>query len=519
MVIKLLRYLLLFFSLFLTLAIPQAAYAHAVLEKAVPAQGSHLPSSPKEIVLSFNERLESELFSLKLFDDSGKEASKTKAKLSGDQRQLSLSLPNLANGNYTISYHVISADGHPVKGSYMFSIGEGVSNKRTPALLQQDNQSSTITFAIRIFYYLALLFVTGWILWGRIAASEDIKQRNQKTARFLQAAFLIANIGFGISMASGYLEQWNMNSIISMLIGTTAGLSWVITVVLSLLGFSILLRHPWLDRSWVLLMLVAKSVNGHAFAFEPRLLTISLDVIHLLAAAIWSGGLLYVLLYFKKFREHIRHFLGVFSKAAFISIMVLVSTGTAATLLYLPKWQYVFVTQWGTFLLIKAGLVLLVIVVACIIRYYLKKQNEGPSRRWVQLDFALMLSILCITGILTSLSPIPENKPLNWHENVEEMEFTTNILPKVPGTNTFMVEANSHEEGLGIKRIELILIYNDNSEVAPIRVPLEGDVQGKYAHFMTDGNYLPFSGNWTVEVRILDSEDNEKVYQKDFVVY
>ena len=36
---------------------------------------------------------------------------------------------------------------------------------------------------------------------------------------------------------------------------------------------------------------------------------------------------------------------------------------------------------------------------------------------------------------------------------------------------------------------------------------------------MIDGQYLPFAGNWTAEIRILDSEDNETVFSKDFIVY
>ncbi len=35
-------------------------------------------------------------------------------------------------------------------------------------------------------------------------------------------------------------------------------------------------------------------------SFEPRIVTVLIDIIHLLAAAIWAGGLLYILVYWKK---------------------------------------------------------------------------------------------------------------------------------------------------------------------------------------------------------------------------
>ncbi|WP_040208228.1 copper resistance CopC/CopD family protein [Neobacillus jeddahensis] len=522
-VIKPFRYILLFILL-LSLGFPQAAFAHAVLEKVVPVQDSHLQSSPKEITLTFNERLESEFFTIKVFDESGEEISGNKAKLSVDHKQLSRPLPKLTDGNYTVSYQVISADGHPVKGSYIFSVGAGFVGNSKVVEFQTENQGSPLTSIGRIIYYLALLLTTGWIWWGawvrkHLEESEQLKQSYKNKGFLLLMAFLLANIGFGAIIASGYLEQWNLSSLIALITDTTAGQSWSISMILSLLSFVILFRSPWVDRVWLLLLLAAKSVNGHAFAFEPKVITVSLDFIHLLAASIWSGGLLYILMYLKKFPAHVRNFMRRYSFSALISMVVLIGSGLISTFMYLPKIEYLFVTKWGTLLLIKMALVLLVLVVAGAIRFFLKKRTENSIRNLIKLDFILMLSITCIVGILTFLIPIPENKPLDWHEKAEGMDFTTSISPKVPGTNAFMVEANSNEVGLGIKRIELNIINKDNPDVAPIHVPLEAYGQGDYAHFMTEGSYLPFAGNWTAEVRILDTEDNEKVYRKDFVVY
>nr|WP_277398322.1 copper resistance protein CopC [Neobacillus citreus] len=494
------------------------------MEKTAPAQDSHLQSSPKGITLTFNERLENEFFSLKVFGEDGEELGRARPKLSVDQKQLSMNVPKLADGHYTVSYQVISADGHPVKGSYIFSIGEGIAGKSKIAPIQQGEGLSPLMSVGRIVYYLSLLLATGWIWWGAMARKQfeqlqELKRSYESWARLLLLIFLLAHIDFGVILAGGYLDQWNVSNVITMLTGTTAGQSWSITTILLMLGFAVLLRHPWVDCVWVLLILAAKSVNGHAFAFEPRILTVFLDLLHLLAASVWAGGLLYILLYFKTFQKHVQWFLRIFSTAALISMGVLIGTGVISTYIYLPKIQYLLATRWGTLLLVKTVLVLVVIAVAGTLRFYLKKQTEGNIRKLVKLDFMLMISIVGIVGIFTYLSPIPANKPLQWQEKTAGMDFKTTISPKVPGTNSFMVEANSHEEGLGIKRIDLNLIYNDNPDVAPIHVPLEVYDQGKYAHFMTDGNYLPFSGNWTAEVRILDSEDNEKVYHNDFVVY
>ena len=112
-------------SIFFILTIPQGVFAHALLEKATPAPDSRLTSPPKEIVLMFNERLEKELYSIKVFNKDGDMVSQSKTEISKDQKYIKQSLPFLPNGNYAISYSVLSADGHPIKGSYIVSIGEG----------------------------------------------------------------------------------------------------------------------------------------------------------------------------------------------------------------------------------------------------------------------------------------------------------------------------------------------------------------------------------------------------------
>jgi copper transport protein len=509
---------LLIVSIFFVLLIPQGVSAHAVLEKAIPGPDSRLQNSPKEIVLMFNERLENKLYSIKVFNNRGEEISKKDTEQTVDQKQLKQVLPKLANGTYTISYRAISADGHPIKGSYLITIGGGSGENVSRQQESIEDQVSPMTTAVRIIYYILLLLVTGWVLWGT-AASEEIRSSFKRFAHFLLVVFILVHVGMGYIQAAGLIDHWEWNKVLSLLTGTTVGLAWGISMILSLLGFALLLRNPWLDKGWVFLMLVPECVNGHAFAFKPLYLTVSLDFIHLLAAAMWAGGLLFILIYWQKQRKHVRHFLEIFSKAAFISMLVLIVTGSAITVIYLPELDYLFFSNWGTFLLIKIILVLFVIVIGGLLRRYLMNKHDGKVKSLIKADFSLMIAIICIVGIFTYISPLPENKPLYWHKNEKNIEFTATISPKVPGNNIFMVDAKTNQEGVNIKRIELFLHYKDNSEVAPIRVPFADYKQAKKVHYMIDGQYLPFPGNWRAEIRILDSEENEKVFTKDFIVY
>ena len=101
-----LRSILMLCSIFFILTIPQGVFAHALLEKATPTPDSRLTSPPKEIVLMFNERLEKELYYIKVFNEEGDMVSQSKTKMSKDQKYIKQALPFLPNGNYAISYSV-----------------------------------------------------------------------------------------------------------------------------------------------------------------------------------------------------------------------------------------------------------------------------------------------------------------------------------------------------------------------------------------------------------------------------
>ncbi|MDT2235219.1 copper resistance protein CopC [Paenibacillus larvae] len=112
---------------------PQMTYGHASLLKAEPEQNSVIKEPPGRISLTFNERLEDGLYYIKVLDQNGKSATDNQAVLSSDRTGLELQLPKLKDGIYVVSYHIISADGHPVSGSYPITIGETAQNNAPPS--------------------------------------------------------------------------------------------------------------------------------------------------------------------------------------------------------------------------------------------------------------------------------------------------------------------------------------------------------------------------------------------------
>lgn len=110
-------------ALALLLALPRAAIAHARLVQSDPPKRAALAAPPRAIRLWFNEAVEPSFARVSVADSAGKRIESTALKVDPDDAKvLELSLPGLAAGAYTVSYEVLSVDGHRVKGSYSFTV-------------------------------------------------------------------------------------------------------------------------------------------------------------------------------------------------------------------------------------------------------------------------------------------------------------------------------------------------------------------------------------------------------------
>ncbi|WP_274364377.1 copper resistance CopC/CopD family protein [Paenibacillus thermotolerans] len=518
-----------------SLLIPQTAFAHASLVSATPEPDSQLDQSPGRIVLAFNERLENKLFYLKVLNQNGESVTANKAAMSERQTEIELSLPALKDGLYTVSYQVISADGHPVAESYVFTVGERIGAPQPSDHLNQQHEISSdidlkqlITFVSRILYFLALLLLAGWTLRNILipVGTQQLEQSYLNWSLNLQRLFLFSVILMIAAHLPEYLSNFVYKDIKSLFIGTFVGISWMSSLFLALFGFVVLNRSKWLDTIYVLLLLIAKSISGHAMAFQPVIRTAALDVVHLFAASIWAGGLLYIVVHWRKHKESMADFLLRFSNLALISLIVLAASGTISTMIFLPRLKYVLYTQWGLLWIAKVSLVGLVIAVGAVLRVWMRR-NRRPLGMMLKADFGLMLLIVGIASIFTYLNPLPVNQPLYWHEMGETIHMTSKITPNAPGENTFSVSVWLPEGAGKPKAVRLILRYMDDKSVAPIAVPLDVDsanealyfAEFEQYNFKAEGSYLPFAGDWTVEVRVMDAADNETVYEREIRIY
>ena len=102
-----------------SIAFAVTAHAHAHLLNSSPTADSVIATSPPKLVLNFSEA--AQLAALSIQKD-GDPQQKLKPPLTDAAPQISVPLPPLTPGVYTLSWRVLSADGHVVSGALRFTL-------------------------------------------------------------------------------------------------------------------------------------------------------------------------------------------------------------------------------------------------------------------------------------------------------------------------------------------------------------------------------------------------------------
>lgn len=419
-----------FFSFMLTiwlLSISSFANAHSIPTSYNPAPNSVLEQSPENVTIIFNSKIENNLFSLKVFNAQQQEVTEQDALLDSSQKELSVTLPQLSNGIYTVKFNVVSSDGHPVQDSYSFSVqtpqldqpSSVIPNKNwnTPApdidtldLNQPSSESAVNNFSlynlfiylIRGFYYFGLLWIVGWLFW-KFTLTTKGKTIPENYEQWGIIAQMVHLFGLTSMILVQIIDITDSGLMFNPEIPITSifGLTWIGSFILSLLGFIFLFKSKWIDVIWLLSILMLKGLNGHSSDFEPMSLIIGLNTVHLIGAAIWCSGLIFIMVYWKKQRVHVNEFLPIFSNYAFLSLVIMMISGTVLSIIYLPDIHSLFYTQWGLMLLFKIILVITVAFVGLSIRKRMKVTFNNRLKKFLIIDFILMVLIIGLVSILT----------------------------------------------------------------------------------------------------------------------
>lgn len=499
--------------------LPDAAWSHSSLLRTEPADGAVLGQPPAQATLTFNEPVSPLV--LRLVQADGRAIDLTQV-IARDET-LSAPLPaHLAQGNYLLSWRVVSADGHPVGGTVTFSIGSG-SQARTPMAVVQEGAAGLrpAIWLAGLALFMGLLFGVGGLIfdsWVRPELAGRHAQRSHIGWLVLGLAAAPLSLGLqgvdalGTSLTAFFrLEVWK--SALETSYGTLA-LAAMAAILAGLwaCGTTAPRLRSLLALVSLLLLGGALASSGHAATAVPGGVSRVAVFIHVVMAAGWLGALtrLPPALRSGDGPATLRRFAG----AAVWLMILLVASGATLAYWQLTRVQDLWLTQYGRILSLKLILIALLLVLAAVNRWRLtapvlqgERVQTKALLRNIRIEWILAAAILAVVALWRFTPPPRALQPA-----------TATIALHLHGTGA-MADVALHPGPEGHVRIGIVLSDAEYIPMQPrdITVLLSNQAAGvepirRDAHRIADGSWqvddmpLGVPGKWSIRLEALISD-------------
>lgn len=405
--------------------IPAAPLLHASLLSSEPAAGSVVIARPTRIRLVFSEPIEASLSAVSLVNTSGDSFTLSAAADPLDVHAVVAPAPALVAGIYTVRWHVVSADGHRVDGSFSFTLeGDGAATVAHDTSLPPRAAAPTATEAdsgfvdalgprpavgiLRAAAITALLALAGLtLLIATLPISGPRPMRLASILAVLATVLLAAYTAVWSSASVG--EGRGVLDALSLTASTTPGALEVARVALAFLAiWSLsLARRPGLAALFSGVAVLITGASGHPAVSSP-MLSIPSKSIHLAAAAVWLGGLLWIV---SAERHGARYVEGTrrISTLAFISVIVVVASGIVQTVVFLPRLSALNDSTYGQLVLAKVAGLLVLVLFGAFHRRVVPRLDTTMARRrlrgTVRLEIVVMIVVAVLGGLLAAIAP------------------------------------------------------------------------------------------------------------------
>lgn len=360
------------------------AHAHASVLSTFPLDGEQTLRGPDVVEIAFNETVTIPEGSVRLISGSGTQETLRPTlteEISGTL--LNARLPALATGWYAVSWRAISADGHPIGGTFTFRVGDTLQTLAESGLTLTDPARPYLAAShpLRAANYLATMLAIGllgaaWASSGaRTVAEAPMMAHRLRRGAMTAAVAGIASIALAVFNSALILNGGSydrIGSVIQIILRSTAGSGYMIRLsgMLAMCTAVLLLAEKQTRKAgWVIAAAAAYgilhgyAIAGHA-ALVPRevLSRVSL-VAHLAAGSAWLGGIPGVLLAVAaRPRPSIAataELVDRYSRIATASVSAVLVFGTATAYTMLSSISDLFTTAYGISMLAKILIVLI----------------------------------------------------------------------------------------------------------------------------------------------------------------
>ncbi|NUR58262.1 MAG: copper resistance protein CopC [Catenulispora sp.] len=517
-----------------------AASAHATLVSTDPTDGALLATAPARVTVTFSEAVELQLGALRVFAPDGTQVEVGSAEhLDGKPDTASVALKgDLKNGTYVVSWRVISADSHPVRGGWTFSVGtkSAPNSGGTDAAPHGDRTVGLLFGVARWLAYLGFAAMTGaaflliafapklagdarvrrligggWLvlLFGTVAAL--LLQGPYGGGFGLDRAFDVDVLRATLDTRLGRALAWRL-----ILLGAVGVVvSWIATRLTEaevrtrqLVGGLAALLAAGLAVTW--------SIADHSGTGSQVGLALPADVLHLLAMATWVGGLTALAIAILAGTTNLdadERLIVVrrFSTTAFVAVCVLATTGVYQGWRQVRHWDSLFGSDYGRMLIIKSSIFLVLLSLGYLARRILAATSPDLARlrRSVAAEFGLALVVLAVTALLVESQP-PGDSPAKAKPVSATSPFDTGSANGSGTVNITLDPARVGQDELHIYVLDkngtlesvpevTASLALPTQQLGPLPVKLDQTGPGHYTGAST---VVPVPGKWQVLVTV-----------------
>ncbi|GED08314.1 copper resistance CopC/CopD family protein [Cellulosimicrobium cellulans] len=531
------------------------AAAHAVLVGTDPRDGTVLDAPPDALTITFNEPVQVVAGGTTVLAADGSPVDVEVAAV--DDALVVTPATTLDDGTYVVSWRVVSLDTHPVAGAFTFSVGAPSATAVEARVAEPTAALVAVRALDQAAVYAGTFLVAGLVGFELLVlhvspgAAPVLRRRLQRVRRGALVA-AAAGIVLGVPLTPAWQAGGGLGALLDPATWA-AGLATDSTLA-GALGLAGLLATTLLApraaretrAAWpagVVLGAAALALGslvlvGHTRTFGPPWLVVTADALHVVAGAVWLGGVVgLALVLAPSARVDARRAavtVARFSALGAWVVLALAVTGTVLGWRILGTLDALVSTTYGQTLLVKVGVALCLVGVAAWNRYRLVPAvvaDGGPGGRGarpvggttgatarrrlgrtVAAEAVLLVLVLVVTGVLVSRSPVAAS-------DASAQEATTPAVEVVEALGDGTLRARVTPGRVGVNALEIELLDADGQPLEPVAVPelsttLADPALGPFTRPLTQtgtGAYeatldLPMAGDWTLRVSVRTSK-------------
>ncbi len=438
----------------LLVALAAPALAHTDLDSTTPADGATVEGPVDEVRLTFT------LPVTQLGDGVSIEGPDGQIPVdvsSADDGVVWLAVPvePMPSGTYTGEWTVAAQDGHPLSGEFTFDVEAGSAGTSSSAQgaagsTSEESASTDVTTDssrdASEFAEVVARLASAAALWGGLVAAGALifagtvlkgpdRSDTPVVARAIRwsAALILVALVVRVMARAVLISQGDITASISpAVIGDSLGETtrWVLGLQAAgaltvLLATRPMLVRPWITALGLMALGAGHILAGHSNTVEPRWMVLGADIAHLVAAAVWVGGVVMIGMLLRHRRRHGQPLnaaaIGArFSVIAAGAVTVVGIAGVVLAIAILDRPQELWLTSWGLFLLAKMAVVALAAAIGAYNHFRVVPALAQPARhessgggasellrRSATHETGIMLVIVLLTAWLVAASVTP----------------------------------------------------------------------------------------------------------------